>query len=355
MTDILWQSRSPLVYESFRSGQLSPAANGGNAYDYHAVEALSKKFSLEVDPAAVLKGNENVFAYWNRVRRIVPVSHIVIQEPYPLVFGKKKSGSKYIGMIHHIDDHLGKSTLKHRWYFASLKNKLKELEAVITVSVYWKEYLQNLGCKNVYVIYNAFQPEEFLFTESEITAFRNKHGINQDSSKPLIYIGGTSRQKGVYDVYHALKNEPYELIMSGPHNHAADLPVRFLNLNRREYLLLLHCANLVLTMSTMIEGWNRIAHESLLCGTPVIGSGVGGMNELLSGAGQKIVTNPSLLPVQVREVLTNRATFAEHGKKFVQKFNLSYFESEWTRVIEELIHQPDNKKTNGHVRNQRLV
>ena len=355
MTDILWQSRSPVVYDSFHAGQLTPGANGGNAYDFNAAVSLSKKFALEMDLAAVFQGKENVFTYWNRVRRIAPSAQVVIQEPYPLVFSRRKPGVKYVGMIHHIDDHLGRSTLKHRWYFGTLKDKLKELDAVVTVSVFWKEYLQTLGCRNVHVIYNAFHPEEFEFSEKEIAEFREKYNLEKNPARPLIYVGGTSRQKGVYDVYESLKNEPFDLIMSGPHNHAADLPIRFLQLNRKEYLLLLKCADLALTMSTMVEGWNRIAHEALLCGTPVIGSGVGGMKELLSGAGQKIISDPAGLPAAIRDVLIDRARFVSSGKEYLQKFNLNNFELEWSRVIGELLNQPGNTKSSGHVRNQRVV
>ena len=52
--------------------------------------------------------------------------------------------------------------------------------------------------------------------------------------------------------------------------------------------MLLSCCDIVISFSEFPEGWNRVAHEALLTKTPVIGSGQGGMNELLNKSGQII-------------------------------------------------------------------
>ena len=334
MKKIIWQTRSQLVADSIRSGKISPDANGGNAYDIHAAEVIAKDFHLEVSQEAILRKEDSILKYWQRMRAHSPKADLIIGEPYPIVFRSRSSDIPYVGMIHHIDDKLSRSSWKHRWYFNRLKRRLKGLDLIITVSGFWKEYLEDIGCKNVKVIYNAFDPQDYKVSEAEILKFRKENNLH--SGKKLIYAGNATRQKGVYDVYEELKSKDFQLLMSGSHNQAQDLPVQYLHLGRRDYIIMLHACDLVITMSRMTEGWNRIAHEALLCGTPVIGSGVGGMKELLNGAGQQIVTEKSKLPEVVEEVLLRSTWYAENGMKFASQFDLNYFRKEWKTTLDEL-------------------
>ncbi|MBP6335282.1 MAG: glycosyltransferase family 4 protein [Bacteroidia bacterium] len=335
MRKVLWQTRSVLVADSIRNGKLAPDANGGNAYDFHAATALSEKFKVDVDESALMKSGDSLWKYWRRMSNENTPADIIIREPYPIVFGSTKLKTPCVGMIHHIDDVLGKSSIKHRWYFNRLKRRLPKLDLVITVSSYWREYLESLGCKNVKVIHNGFNHSEYVVSETAVQDFRTRHNIPK--GKPLIYAGNATRQKGIYAVYEALKDKGYHLLMSGSQNQAADLNVQYLHMDRKEYISMLHACDLVITMSRMTEGWNRIAHEALLCGTPVIGSGVGGMKELLNGAGQMIVTDEAKLAVAVQEVLHRSAWYVENGKKFVLQFDMNYFRKQWTNTISDLL------------------
>ncbi|TAH37966.1 MAG: glycosyltransferase [Bacteroidetes bacterium] len=335
MKKVIWQTRSALVADSIRSGNLSPDANGGNAYDVHAALAIAKEFELSISDSAVMQKGESLLRYWHRMKNDSPAADLIISEPYPIVFGSRVKGVPSIGMIHHIDDTLRKSSLKHTWYFNRLKRRLQKLDLVVTVSSYWRDYLENLGCKNVKIIYNAFDPADYLVSQEQIRKFKEEYRIPE--GKPLIYAGNANRQKGIYEVYDALKDRGYHLLMSGSQNQASDLPVQYLHLDRKTYICMLHACDLVITLSKMTEGWNRIAHESLLCGTPVIGSGVGGMKELLNGAGQLIVTKGSDLPDAVLEVLHRADWYVENGKRFIEQFDMHYFNNEWNNTIRGLI------------------
>ena len=96
-------------------------------------------------------------------------------------------------------------------------------------------------------------------------------------------------------------------------------------------------SDVVVTFSKMIEGWNRIAHEALLCGTPVVGSGVGGMKELLDGAGQLIAGTENDLAQAVGEVLSRKKEFVECGQPYVRQFTMDYFRNAWVGAMESLI------------------
>jgi glycosyltransferase involved in cell wall biosynthesis len=196
--------------------------------------------------------------------------------------------------------------------------------------------LQKLGCERVEVIYNAFDLGEFTFDPEEVDAFLARHGIPRD--KPIIYIGNASRQKGVVEVYEALKDEGYTLVMTG-RNKEVDLPALWFNLERRDYLRLLHACDVVITMSKLLEGWNRVAHEALLCRTPVIGSGIGGMRELLTEARQVILPDPAGLPEAVRSVLEQRALYEQRGYAFVEQLDTAYFARAWQTLTETLIEE----------------
>lgn len=336
MKKIYWQSRTPVLFKAVQSGHLPAGANGGNAYDFHAAMALKEDFDLQMDEAAVMKKSDSFRSYWWRMAHHSIHTDILICEPSPIVFGRRNKKAKTVAMIHHIDDDLANSSLKHKWFFDRLKKRLSgNVDMVITVSRHWEEYLKELGCKRIKIIYNSFDLHDYDVSDEEVDAFISKFNFKRDA--PIIYIGNAHRQKGVYEAYAALKDKNYQLVMSGSVNHAKDLPVKFLSLERREYLTLLKASHLVITLSKMTEGWNRVAHEALLSKTPVIGSGTGGMRELLEGAWQVIVSDPKNLAAEVERTLKNREHFSVQGYQYVKKYDNHYFVSEWKKVIRELI------------------
>ena len=334
MEKIFWQSRSPVVAEAIRSRVLPDSANGGNAYDFHAYMALMNAFEMHIDQTAVKKKSDSFLSYWWRMANHILPGGIVISEPSPLVFRKRNPEAKTVAMIHHIDDDLAGSSLKHAWFFNRLKKRLPEVDLVVTVSDHWEKYLASIGCRRIKKIYNSFDPANYSINENEVAAFRKKYQL--EKNRPLIYIGNAHRQKGAHEVYAALKNKDYQLVMTGKENHIPELPVKFLSLSRHEYISLLKSCDMVITFSRMTEGWNRIAHEAMLCGKPVIGSGKGGMKELLEGGGQTILTDASGLPEAVEHVLANKERYSQSGMNYVKQFDMQYFQHEWIKTISEL-------------------
>jgi len=334
MRPIIWQSKSEIVYQSILANKLLSGANGGNAYDVQTALTLSERYSIHASSESVKKKNESLINYWFRSKFISDKNSLIIREPYPIVFGKYNRSNKFIGVIHHIDHDLSWSSLKHYYYFKMLWKNLKKLDAIVTVSNYWKKELEMAGLKNIHVIYNSYPVEKYTISQASISTFKKRFNINPN--KPLIYIGNASREKGVYEVYEALRSKNYELIMSGSSNNAADLPVQYYNFNAADFQQMLAASDVVLCMSSMIEGWNRIAHESLLCGTPVIGSGSGGMTELLQCSQQIILKDPALLDDKIQFLLANRSEFSNNGRKFVEQFDMNYFTNKWFTLINNM-------------------
>jgi glycosyltransferase involved in cell wall biosynthesis len=121
------------------------------------------------------------------------------------------------------------------------------------------------------------------------------------------------------------------LVTSGKAN--VKIPVRNFDLSYSEYLLLLHVSDVVLTLSKFNEGWNATAHEAMLLGTPVIGSGKGGMAELLEGGGQLICRDLSALPELVEYALAHTAALSENGYGFASQFTIERFNLAWQNLV----------------------
>ena len=101
-------------------------------------------------------------------------------------------------------------------------------------------------------------------------------------------------------------------------------------------LALLKASLVVVTMSKIKEGWSITTHEAMLLKTPVIGSGLGGMKELLEGGGQIICQEFKNLKEKVEYLLEHpeiRERMGENGYNFAKNFTKERFEKNWLNLI----------------------
>ena len=338
MKHIIWQSEWQELVDSFNNRSISLDLRGGPTYEYHAIRALEANYKVTMDESAPRRPNGNPLSYAYRLYKNKPKADVLVKSRSVVTHSspRRNSSAVEIGIIHHIYIDEKMRSLYGRFSLHYLKNRLRELDLVVAVSKYWADYFNEIGCRNVKVIYNAFDKAEFDISKEEINNFLKENDI--DKERPLIHVGYAQDNKGCLEVYNALKNENYTLVMSGrPLNQTPDLPIRSFYLNRYDYLRLLKACDIVITMSKIREGWCRIAHEAMLCQTPVIGSGSGGMSELLEAGGQKICKDISTLPELVSEVLKNREEYALNGFNFVSQFDLDFFGRQWKSLIDEAL------------------
>ena len=199
---------------------------------------------------------------------------------------------------------------------------------IVVIAKYWKAELERLGFTNVHVVDNPFHLEQYVVSPQELIEFKRKHSLG---SRPIIYIGNPQSQKGTDLVYQALKDQGYDLVCSGEGD--LDLPVRGFRCSFNDYVKLLSACDVVITFSRFKEGWCRVAHEALLCGTPVIGSGRGAMTELLEAAGQQICDDVNMLPELVKKLLAKGKILPESTINYVRSFSFERFESRWLELI----------------------
>jgi glycosyltransferase involved in cell wall biosynthesis len=215
--------------------------------------------------------------------------------------------------------------------FRRLLANARRCDQVVVVSKYWKDRLADLGVSRTTLIYNAFDISRFAVREDEISSFKERHGL---LGKPVVYIGNCRQEKGAEAVWNTLREKPYHLVTSGLGD--INLPVRKFLLSYREYILLLAASDVVVTMSSFDEGWNRTAHEAMLCRTPVVGSGTGGMGELLQQGGQLICHDEKDLPDMVLLAIKHKKGYGVQGSAFASTFTVERFTQEWRSLVANL-------------------
>ena len=227
-----------------------------------------------------------------------------------------------IAMIHHIDENASEKFLLRKLFFKNFYANLKKVDLVVVVSKFWGDFLKSKGIKNIKTIYNSYNLNNYSFFEKELDLLKKQLKLNP--KKPTIYIGKNNLGKGINEILNNIDSSKYNLIATGKELVPND-KYKCVFLSDKDFSMLLKIADVVLAMSTMPEGWNRIAHEALLVKTPVIGSGSGGMQELLTNAGQYIVSDFSKLEIKIQKALKEKEELGAVGFDYVKNLNLEYF------------------------------
>jgi glycosyltransferase involved in cell wall biosynthesis len=233
--------------------------------------------------------------------------------------------------------HIGPDSLGSAWERALVRaaqplclRHLRAAEQVVTISRFWEDRVRALGNPRVRTIYSAHDEADFAVTDADVAGFRARFGL----TKPIVYIGNCQPAKGVVESHAALSGLDVHLATSG--RRLVRLSALNLDAGYREYLTLLAASSVVVTMSKFDEGWCRTAHEAMLLRRPVVGSGRGGMGELLGGGGQVVCTRFDDLRAHVEALLADPARAAaqgEAGYRFARSFTTERFRREWTEVL----------------------
>jgi len=311
---------------------------GGSIYYQRVRDFLKKKLDFKeivIGPEKMYIRYLKPLVWFFQILNIKEKSDIWVRDSFMTValsvFNKQKG--KNIALIHHIDGSVFPLFIRPIFFIIEkiFYLELKKADVVVAVSEYWKNCFLKKGCKKVVKIYNSLDINSFEFSQEEIYQFRKKYGI---LDKPIVYIGNCQRPKGVVEAYNVLKDLDVQLVTSG--EEQVKIPAKNLNLEYREYLCLLRSASVVVTMSKFKEGWCLTAHEAMLCKTPVIGSGLGGMKELLQGGKQIVCGDFNKLKERVEFLLKNnelREKMGLDGFNYAKNFTTERFEREWGELI----------------------
>jgi glycosyltransferase involved in cell wall biosynthesis len=266
-------------------------------------------------------------------------SNLYIRDDFNTVavsFFNKPAG-KNLALIYHIDFSVFPLFLRGVFYFLNkfFESQLKKTDAIITISEYWENYFLEKGCNNVHKIYCGFDLKNFEISNCEVENFKKRFNL---IGKPIVYIGNCQEAKGVVESYNSLKDLDIFIVTSGAKR--VNIPAINLELDYHSYVRLLKASSVVVTMSKFKEGWCRTAHEAMLCKTPVIGSGMGGMKELLEGGKQIICDDFKNLKDKVEYLLKSpeiNKRMGEDGFNYAKDFTNERFEEDWVKLANELL------------------
>lgn len=239
----------------------------------------------------------------------------------------KKNG---LTIVYHIDE-TGSRFLVG--VFQKILEKLfflqaKKEDAILVIADYWKQYFLKKNFLNVYTLYCPYNMQSYNVKPQDSKTWKNEKFSDE---KPLIYLGNPQEKKGFLTSYKVASRFDAHLVSSGEGDLSAP-KCKNMKLKFNDYVMLLSAADVVLTMSKFKEGWCRVAHEALLLNTPVIGSGEGGMKELLINGGGFLATNEDELYRYIQEIL-NKKQKNFSNQEYLRQFDERYFKKSLIEII----------------------
>ncbi|MFN4084174.1 MAG: hypothetical protein ACK4K9_11135 [Bacteroidia bacterium] len=218
---------------------------------------------------------------------------------------------KVIIVLHYFDERDGKSLLLKYYYkvlFYFIKNSNPQKVAVVVVADFWKQFFEKLGFNKVFVFYNFFDPN----------VYKPYFGSTKEN---LIHLGQYSwkNDNEIFSLAQKLHKKGFKCYFTSNNKNEESLSTEYYKViyqNFIEYLDMMSRSRYTLAFTAINEGWNRVAHESMLVGTPVIAYGNGGLGELVKGANNFIVNN-----IDEAFVIIINNEKAETDFNFLSRFN----------------------------------
>lgn len=322
--------------------QIRSKPYGGNVYREEVKKILEQKFDLttnSIEAEYIRWRYLKPLEWFLRLSNLKGKADLWIRDDFLslITLSLDRTKGRTLFLSHHVD--FSVFPVFTRPVFIILEKifyrVLKKTDAIVTVSDYWEKHFLKRGYNRVYKIYNGFGLSLFDIFQEETSEFKKKYKLEE---KPIIYIGNCQKAKGVVESYRALKDLDVYLITSG--RPQVKIPAINLEIEYREYLKLLKASSVVVTMSKFNEGWCRTAHEAMLLKTPVIGSGLGGMKELLEGGKQIVCPDFNELREKVEYLLSHpeiRIKMGEDGYNFAKNFTSERFRNDWLVLINRLL------------------
>jgi len=311
---------------------------GGSAYEHQVYRCLKKDYDTRL-----WEYNDSIYRYL-KYNKFKIIAQTLLEHPRNadylitnnlFIYGLRLNKfNKKILILHHINQGCIKSKKINNYIEKKILNSLNRFDAIVAVSNYWKKEIKQYTNKPIYVIFNSFDIRLIYEVIYNFDVKKFKHKYNLPDSKPIIYCGNSTYAKGIDIVSNYIDYNKYFIVTSGA--KGLDFGQHHLNLSYSDYLRLLSISDCSVLLSRMMEGWNRIAHESVLCGTPVIGRPIAGLGELLEVSRQERLEDAINLNQVIEKVIANKELYTKAGKEMLVKYNLKYFRNEWVNLLNEI-------------------
>ncbi len=221
------------------------------------------------------------FIHTKRNGNVISVARLAWPVWLKVLTGK----GKMLLVLHNYDP----ADQKPRLYYLLLDQFLKLAKrnpnriAVITVAKYWQHHIEDNFGFTPFLFPNLFDPAPYAFYA----------GVAKKNHK-LIHLGQFSEKidrKAYLLLIHELNIRGYACYFSSNEpEFNSHFPISFFK-TREAYLKQMAISGCTVIINQIKEGWNRVAHESLLVGTQVIAVADGGPKELAETLGAYAVNN----------------------------------------------------------------
>lgn len=319
--------------------------DGAAQYDFEIHNALRKQsndYSFEIEDVnkhVSLPRFLALIIFWIRAQYMFFFKHIDIAIVSPSMMFILPKRISIISISHHYDPSVFRG-LKfiyvklYHWLFICQRSRVN---LVVTPSKYWRSYYKEKGFKNVVTIFNGFDVESMdraIFKLDSSTVLKKLNLV----SKEYFHLGSYGIAKGQKKVFKHLKHLGFPMVLTSsskytPKNGIKDL--KLINANFEEYNILLKNAKAVICMSEFKEGWCRVLHEAAIHGTPILGSGLGGMKELLEIGGFSNTTIDTLH--NDLNIRTKKDSLSRNTINLYREFTLEKFHMSWRNCVNELL------------------
>jgi hypothetical protein len=292
------------------------ASTGGFLHEQRLLKALSEYLANLPCANRIETRRENQsfsglghfkLLWWSFLHAQFDINIVVVRCGLSAIMRNWFSKRKVIVVMHNYDEKDQKGFALRVYYtllFFVLKHSSNHQIAICAVAPFWVNYFEKKVNHQipVFLFPNLFRVEDYV--KYGIEKKEKQIHLGQFSSKndPAIFDLATKLSQKGYTCFFTtlfkeeqIKTEGYE--------------VRFMPYE--QYLIDMAKSEFTLAYIKLNEGWNRIAHESILVGTPVIGVNRGGLGDLLEQSNSLIATSEEhfLNLIITNETTTIRSSF----------------------------------------------
>ncbi|WML41215.1 glycosyltransferase [Neobacillus sp. OS1-2] len=273
-------------------------------------------------------------------------AHYVFPSGYLGLLFKKLFKKRLIVTAHGGD--IDKMAKRNKRLFQLTKSILQQADHVIAVgNELHHEIVTKFSVKqqNVSILNMGVNRE--IFKPIDMGAAREQCWLEKDA-KIILFVGNLLEQKGLIELIEAARlvherDTDVQLVIIGAEKdpnfkrfienkimdfHLQNM-VTILDTKEQPEIAVWMCAADCLVLPAHIEGFGLVALEAMACGTPVIGTNVGGLKTLLAGGAGEIVSakNSSDLANSISQVLASeeiRSKLIKNGFKKAEENDQEY-------------------------------
>ena len=259
-------------------------------------------------------GIEHIKLLWfGFVNSISDINIVVARVALPAIIRNLFTNRKLIIVLHYFDERDGKKqTLK--WYynllFFVLQNIPSKNISIVVPSFFWFKYFNTKMKGNipVFCFPNFFETENYMnYRASEKLKQIHLGQFSWKNDKRIFELAKQLSAQGFRCYFSTMQKEDvgnfddYDVVLE----------------EHETYLERMSQSLYTLAFIGVNEGWNRVAHESILVNTPLIGNNAGGLGDLIRESG-------SMMANDVNEFLNgiNSENHSSPKKEFIEKYDV---------------------------------